>query len=158
MQTLISPERVFRLAFTADEMLTPSVILPADILAVEERHLRPIIGEALYAALAEGRYAELLEEYVAPAVAAWTRYAVQPLLGHRCSSCLVSDGNDFYNATTADNVRMAALQRHLRHTAQTLSRRLGDYLNNHSADFAEYDPDENPLNRCSINGDIVQTY
>lgn len=158
MKTLISPERVFRLAFSVDELLSPSVVMPSDIVAVEERHIRPVVGEALYDALADGHYTDLMEEYVAPTIAAWVRYAIQPLLGHRCSSCLVSDGNDFYNATTADNVRMSALQRNLRHTAQTLSRRLGDYLNAHSADFAEYNPDENPLNRCSINGDIVQTH
>ena len=147
MKTLITPESVFRLAFSADELLAPSVVMPSDIVAVEERHIRPVVGEALYGALAEGRYADLMEEYVAPAIAAWVRYAIQPLLGHRCSSCLVSEGN----------VRMAALQHNLRHTAQSLSRRLGDYLNSHSTDFAEYDPDKNPLNRCSINGDIVQT-
>lgn len=157
MKTLITPESVFRLAFSRDELLSPSVVMPSDIVAVEERHIRPVVGEALYDALAVGRYADLMEEYVAPAIAAWVRYAIQPLLGHRCSSCLVSEGNDFYNATTADNVRLSALQRNLRHTAQTLSRRLGDYLNSHSADFAEYNPDKNPLNRCSINGDIVQT-
>lgn len=158
MQTLITPERVFRLAFSADELLSPSVILLSDIVAVEERHIRPIVGEALYAALAEGRYTELMEEYVAPAIAAWTRYAIEPLLGNRCSSCLVGERHDFNATTTAHNVRLSALQRSLRHTAQTLSRRLGDYLNRNASAIAEYDAENNPLNRCSINGDIIQTH
>lgn len=157
MQTLISPEQVFRLAFSTDEMLASDIILRTDIVAAEQRYIRPILGKALYDALATGDYADLMEDYVAPAIAAWTRYAIQPLLGQRCSSCVVSDGNDYYNATTADNVRMATLQRTLRTTAQTLSRRLGDYLNSHSAEIAEYDPKLNPLNRCSIYGDIVQS-
>lgn len=158
MKTLVTSEEVFRLAFSSDELLSPSVVMPTDIVAVEARHIRPILGDELYTALAEGSYPDLRDEYVAPAIAAWVRYAIQPLLGDRCSSCLVSERDDFYNATTADNVRMSVLQRTLRHTAQTLSHRLGDYLNAHSADFAEYDPNKNPLNRCSINGDIIQTY
>lgn len=158
MKTLVTSEEVFRLAFSSDELLSPSVVMPTDIVAVEARHIRPILGDELYTALAEGSYPDLRDEYVAPAIAAWVRYAIQPLLGDRCSSCLVSERDDYYNATTADNVRMSVLQRTLRHTAQTLSRRLGDYLNTHSGDFAEYDPNKNPLNRCSINGDIIQTY
>lgn len=66
MKTLITPESVFRLAFSRDELLSPSVVMPSDIVAVEERHIRPVVGEALYSALAEGRYADLMEEYVAP--------------------------------------------------------------------------------------------
>ena len=64
--------------------------MPSDIVAVEERHIRPVVGEALYGALAEGRYADLMEEYVAPAIAAWgtatyTAYISDNIITYTCN-------------------------------------------------------------------------
>ena len=45
---------------------------------------------------------------------------------------------------------------YIRSKARTLSRRLSDHLNAHSDEYPEYNPNANPLNRCSIDGDIIQ--
>jgi ABC-type oligopeptide transport system ATPase subunit len=46
--------------------------------------------------------------------------------------------------------------RSLRRKASTLLRRLSDHLNASGGDYAEYNPKNNPLNHCSIYGDIIQ--
>lgn len=102
------------------------------------------------------QYTALRDDYVAPTVAAWTRYMVQPLLGHRCEACLANSQSDIYASTTAGNNRLDSIMQTLRSKARTLSRRLSDHLNAHSDEYPEYNPNANPLNRCSIDGDIIQ--
>ncbi len=155
MKTIITSSEVLRLAFAESELLTPSIITEADIVEAECRYVRPILGEALWQRL-DSDYASLRLDYVAPAVAAWTRYMVQPMLGHRCQACLSNVDSDIYASTTAGNNRMDSIMKSLRIKARTLSRRLSDHLNSHRDDYPEYNPDDNPLNHCSINGDIVQ--
>ena len=49
------------------------------------------------------------------------------------------------------------LQRSLRRQARTLLRRAAEHLETHAAEFPEYDPHENILNRCTTDGNFVQT-
>ena len=142
MRTLITAEQVFSLAFTSEESYNVSVITASDIGEVENRYLIPIIGENFYNAMRLGEYDDLVEERVAPMVAAWVRYTIEPLLASR--SCLYHD----------ERMRLRAL----RDKAVVLTRRLVNYLNANSVAFDEYDPDSNPLNRCFIYGNIIQVY
>ena len=48
-------------------------------------------------------------------------------------------------------------RRALLKTARRLLRRASDYLESHAAQFPLYDPQANVLNRCSIDGKLVQT-
>ena len=153
MRTLITAEQVFSLAFTSEESYNVSVITASDIGEVENRYLIPIIGENFYNAMRLGEYDDLVEERVAPMVAAWVRYTIEPLLASR--ACLYHDER---SVTEAVNDDMQLRLRALRDKAVVLARRLSDYLNSHSADFEEYDSDANPLNRCFIYGNIVQVY
>ena len=152
MKTLIKAEKVIRLAFSDQEGDRPSIITEADIAEAESRYLLPVIGQSLYARLIEGGYEIMREEYIAPAVAAYTRYVVEPHLPLRCVGC-VAEG-----VTAADNDRLMLTREALRRKAATLMRRLSDYLNDHAEEFAEYSSEDNILNRCSIYGDIVQVY
>lgn len=156
MDTIITPQQVIDLAFSANELLASSIITEADIVEAEYCYVRPIIGDELCQMLIDGNYMELASRYVAPAIAAWTRYMVQPLLEQRCSACLTDDNHSIYDSTTAGNNRQRALLRTLRRKASVLSRRLSDYLNENRDMYPEYVPANNPLNRCSINGDIIQ--
>lgn len=156
METIITPQQVIDHAFSANELLTPSVITEADIAEAEYCYVRPILGEGLWRMLVDGDYEELTIHYVAPAIAAWTRYLVQPLLEQRCSACLTDDNRSIYDSTTAGNNRQRGVQRTLRRKASILSKRLSDYLNNNKDMYPEYVSENNPLNRCSINGDIIQ--
>ena len=150
MKNLITAKQVVELAFGGDELAHRELIAECDIVEAEERYIRPVIGDGLYEALASGDYEELMTEYVAPALAAWCRYVVEPLIEHRCSLC--------GDVSAAHNVRQEVVMRHLARRASTLTRRLSRYLNANSDKFPEYNPKSNPLNRCSIYGSIVQVY
>lgn len=150
MKNLITPERVVELAFGGDECAHRELITACDIAEAEERYVRSVLGDELYDALYDGQYQGLLDEYVAPAIAAWCRYVVEPLMLHRCRECK--------DVSVADNARLDTTMRHLARRAQTLTRRLSRYLNAHFAEYEEYTPKLNPLNRCFIYGNIVQVY
>ena len=151
MKILITAERAYSLAFSSEEPYSPSAITEADIATAESRYLLPIVGEELYAALT--RYASLKTEYVEPMLAAWVRYIVEPHLATRCCPCY-SEGR----ITEAVNDHTERVMRALRERAVAHTRRLSDHLNSHSADYVEYNPQTNPLNRCFIYGNIVQVY
>lgn len=152
MDTLITTEDVISLAFSSVENYRADIINKADIVAAEQRFLLPIIGAALYERLLRGDYALLRTEYVAPQVAAWTRYIVEPLMPTRCFEC---------HNEEVDNAEIVARNmalRNLRSVAHTLSCRLSDHLDAAPAEYPEYNPENNILKRCSIDGGIVQVY
>lgn len=152
MKTIITTQQVVELAYVPEGVMTAAKITIADIVVAESKYLIPIIGESLYDALMAGSYTSLCEDYVAPMVAAWTRYVAEPLLAGRLG---VGYDNDF---SEADNDARDAILMRLRHTAAIFSRRLSDYLNAHSDQFPEYNPIDNPLNHCMIDGGIVQIF
>ena len=152
MKTVVTPEQVIDLAFAPDGMVTMSKITLSDIVLAESRYLLPLIGESLYNALLEGGYQTLNEEYVAPMVAAWTRYIAEPLIAERIGSGHYDDNSH------ADNDAQELVLVHLRHNAACFSRRLTDYLNAHCDEFEEYNPVDNPLNHCMLYGGIVQIF
>lgn len=148
MDTLIKSDDVLSLAYTADGRVTNLKITKVDIAAAEGQFLLPIIGEELYKSLMQGNYPTLLQEYVAPQVAAWTRYIVEPIMVERCG----------YESSAAYNEVRKVIYRRLRGIARSLSRQLSNYLNAHCDEFPEYNPADNPLNHCSIDGYVVQIF
>jgi hypothetical protein len=152
MSTLVTPQQVIDLAFVPEGVMTATKITAMDITIAESRYLIPILGQELYDTLLANRYTELRDNYVTPMVAAWTRYIAEPLMAERLGAGYDNDYNQ------ADNDARYAILVRLRHNASALSRRLSDYLNSHSAEFAEYDPANNPLNHCTIDGGIVQIF
>lgn len=150
MKMLISPDDVLRLAYSSEELLPSTIILDCDIVEAESRYIEPIVGEAMMEALRDGEYADLAANFVAPALATWTRYIVEQTAYSRCRAC---HGED---VTTAMLERMRLTLRALRRKASTLTRRLTNHLNAHGDDYPEYSAFNNPQNRCFIYGDIIQ--
>ena len=146
MKTILTPTDVYNLAFSVEENYNSSAVKESDIAIAESRYLLPIIGETLYAKLVNGGYYDLRVGYVAPMLSAWTRYMVEPLLAERCG---------LGHGTTAVDYRLLT---RLKMMAMEQSRRLSDYLDSHSDEYPEYNPIDNPLNHCSIDGNIVQIY
>ena len=146
MKTILTPSQIYTLLFSAEENYNPSAVRESDIAIAESRYLLPIVGESLYNAILEGDYAELCSDYVAPMLGAWTRYIVEPLLAERCG---FGHGSKSVDAELISRLKMMAMSQ---------SRRLSDYLNAHAEEFSEYNPINNPLNHCSIDGNIVQIY
>ena len=146
MRTILTVDTLLSHVFTSEENYNFSMVTEADIAVAESRYLLPIVGERLYERLLEGEYEELRDEYVAPMLGAWTRYIVEPRLAERCG---IGHGESRVDRET---------MWHLRSVASALSRRLGEHLNAKSEDYAEYNPCDNILNHCSIDGNIVQIY
>ena len=146
MNTLLTPIEIFNLAFSDEENYNISSVKESDIAVAESRYLLPIIGEELYACLLDGDYADLLREYIAPMLGAWTRYIIEPMLAERCG---LSHGTKTVDAVVLARLRVMAMVQ---------SHRLSDYLNANTDEYSEYNPIDNPLNHCSIDGNIVQIY
>ena len=132
MNTLITPAQAVALAFADGEYLAPESVTQSDIAAAEQRYLVPVIGRLLYEKLLSGSHAGFTTEYLAAPAALFTRIALQPQA-------------------------LRELQRSLRRQARTLLRRAAEHLETHAAEFPEYDPHKNILNRCTTDGNFVQT-
>ena len=157
MNRLITPEQVIQSAFGEAEYLSAQAVSDADIVAATSRYIAPILGDELVQRLADGHYAELLEEYVAPALAAAVRYMVQPLINLRTGdSGLVAPKGEYFAAPSKQAT--AELQQRLKCRMRELLRRLSDHLNGNSKSYAEYNYECNILNRCLTDGGVVQIF
>lgn len=157
MKTMITPGQVVALAFADGEYIAPEAILAADIAAAEHRYIEPVAGSALCRALAAGRYAALLADYVAPALAMGVRTMVQRALNVRTGQMGLALP-DCSGSQTAMQSAAAELQRSLVQRRRALLARLSDYLSAHTTEFPEYDASQDAMKRCTIDGGIVQIY
>lgn len=156
MKTLITPLQVLRLAFGEGEYLPPESVTEADIAAAERRYLVPVIGLTLYEKLLGGACADFRTGYLEAPAALFTRAVLQPRLDVRTGQCgTVAPKSAAYQPAGPQALR--ELQRSLRRQARTLLRRAAGHLETHAAEFPEYDPHENILNRCTTDGNFVQT-
>lgn len=155
MKTLISPTQVLRLAFGETEYLPPQSIRTADIAAAEERYVVPVIGRALHQSLLGGQYPDFTEEYLSAPTALFTRVVVQPQLEIRTGRCGATAPRP-PEGQPPDTAARRALMRSLRAQARTLLRRAAGHLAAHPAQFPDYEPENNTLNRCSTDGNLVQ--
>ncbi len=156
-QTLISPETVIELAFNDGENFDAGAISVVDIAIAEERHVVAVVGSEMYAAMREGRYADFCAEYVAPVVALRTRLLMLPSMVARSGRFGVSVPASSQMKSPSDR-QVERLERSLREKARTMQYRMSRYLNVNAAQFPEYNPLENVLNRCSNDGNFVQTF
>ena len=86
MQNLISPDEVVASAFAPLDHITPEQISPLTIAVAQERFIVPVLGEKMVAAMLEGSYSELVDEWVAPALALYTRVLMMPMLAMRAGA------------------------------------------------------------------------
>ena len=155
-QTLITPEKVVALAFSESECIDVASVSMLDIAVAEERHVVSTVGPEMYAAMCDGDYEEFCEEYVAPVVALRTRLLMLPTMVARSGRGGVGTIATSTVKVPSDR-QIARLERSLREKARTLQQRMSRYLNENAEHFPEYDPQQNVLNRCSNDGNIVQT-
>lgn len=157
MEKIITPQEVVKLAFTDGEYLSPEVIAEADIDAVVERWILPVVGASLIKAVATGAYAAFAEGYLKPTLAAYVRLEVQPRLNVATSQMGLT-----IPTTTHRKVADEALRRELmvalKRRAEALSRRMSRYLDDKADEMPEYIPSENVLKRSSCYGGFVQIH
>ena len=153
---LITPSRALRLAFGAEEPLPPGTVTEADIAAAEERYILPVIGQRLYERLLAGECPSLVDDYLAAPTALYTRILIQPRLDIRTGGCGTA-APYAADARPADTEPLRARRRALLAEARTLLRRAARHLAAHRDDYPEYDPHRDILNRCTLDGDFVQS-
>lgn len=156
MNTLITPIQVLKLAFGDGECLPPSTFTEAQIAAAEERHLVPVVGRALYERLLAGECPELVAGWLAAPIALFVRLAAQPRLDIRTGRTgTLAPYAD--SGRPADAEALRRMRRSLRTEARTLLRRAAARIAARPDLYPEYDPRRDILNRCSTDGDLVQT-
>lgn len=106
---------------------------------------------------ARGGYPQLLDDYVAPALAACVRLSVQPMLDIRTGPYgSTAPRSDCFEP--ADEEQCTARLRALRRRARTLLHRMSEWLDAHAGEHPEYQPRENIFKRCTIDGNLVQIH
>ncbi len=157
MNPLISPQKVFELAFSPQEILPAGSLSQSLVVLAQERYLRPVVGEALCEALEAGSYPRLLEEFVAPVIAFGARLQLLPSLRQSLSTGgLVEPSGSGWRSL--DEEHFASLMRALRNRLEGLRRRLDEELErlDKAHEIPEYSPAENIRRRCRIHGGFVQ--
>lgn len=155
-KSIITPTEVVATAFSDGGYVAPEAIAEIDIVAATERWIVPVVGEALLESVAEGKYEELKSQYIAPAVALYTRLLVQPRLNVATNQLGLTAPALSHKA--AERTAREELQRALKIRARTALRHLSEYLDKNAAQFAEYTPSKNILKRCSCDGGFVQIH
>lgn len=157
MKTILTPQEVLNLAFAAGEHLPAEALCREQIVAAEERYVRPILGRGLYEKLLDGEYAELCAEYVRPLAAYATKRLVLPQLKIRIALCGVVEPRP-EGWQSASEEALEAADRALRLQIESLSRRLHGQLETlHKAgSLPDYRPEESIRNRCCNHGGLIQ--
>ncbi len=155
MKNLITNEQVISLAFGDGEYLSPEVVLDSDIAAAEDRYILPVVGAELYEALLKGSYKDLLDNFVAPALAMAVRTMIQPALNVRTGQAGLQISSSL-RADSSTKTAMQTLQKSLRLRRQTLLKRLSNYLKNHASEIPDYNPGHDAVQKCCIDGGFVQ--
>lgn len=155
MDNIISTSEVIELAFSDGGYIPQGVICKADIKAATERWIEPVVGRALLEAVAAGEYELLKSDYLAPAVAVYTRILVQPRLNAMSGVGGMTVSGSTSRKAAEESVRKE-LMSGLKTKAKSLLRALSNYLNDNAEQIAEYDKKYNIMNRCVSDGGIVQ--
>ena len=157
MKNLITNEHVVSLAYGDGEYLSPEAVLDSDIAAAASRYIVPVVGTELYEALLNGSHKSLLDDFVAPALAMAVRTMIQPALNVRTGQLGLQISSTL-RADSSTKTAMQTLQKSLRLRRQTLLKRLSNYLKNHASEFSEYNPSNDVLQKCTIDGGFVQIH
>lgn len=152
---LITPQEVCEKAFAGGEYMPPEAVSERTILAAQERYLRPVLGDALCRKLAAGDYAELLGEFVGPALACCVKRLMFPELRLQAGACGLAATAGAGWSEASEEAAAAALKS-IRAQMRALLQRLSDELERRRGEIPEYDPEKNVLNRCRIHGNLVQ--
>lgn len=154
MKILVNAAEVAALAFGGDEEAMCGVVDDVVIAAAQDKYLRPVLGDALLAAVGDGKYSGLLGTYLQPAIAWWVRFLALPAIHTQVGAAGVVSygGNGFM---PADDKSLRRLLRLTRGKAETLTRLLMRHVESMPEEYPEYEPENNILNRASIAGGIV---
>lgn len=152
---MITPEQVLELAFAANEKITPVSIKQTKIDAAQEKYIRPVLGR-LYDALLDGKYPELLDEYIRPALAYYVRYSVIPDLALKLND---KGAQTYYSeyANTATDKQRAEMRQQARDDANALLDKAVRHIAENRSRYPEYEPRTDIRKKITSNGGIILT-
>ena len=154
MQNLISSEMVAEQAFAPLDHVTPDDVNQMTIAVAQERFIVPVLGAAMVEAMIGGAYPELATEWVAPALALYTRVLMLPALALRVGAAGVSrSANQYLDAATENELRM--LRRTALAQAATLLQKAVAAIELAPERYPEYDSRQNIWYRCRTDGGVV---
>ena len=157
MKNLITTKQVISLAFGDGDYIPAEVVGEADIALAQHRYIVPILGSALCEAALGGAYADLVNDYIAPALAFAVRVLIQPALNVRCGQTgLVAPSTPVSEAATSSAAQV--LQRSLERRRDGLLKRLSDHLAEQAELYAEYNPKADAQQKCQTYGGFIQIY
>lgn len=151
MNSLITSQEVTLIAFSPTEQIQPSSIIESKIIAAEEKFIRPVLGK-LVDALKEGKYPELLNAFIKPALAYYVRYSIIPDLSLKLNSIGAQTAFTAHSNAATDRQRSemrmqakddadALLSKALRHIAQ--------------GEYPEYEARKDVRNSIIIKGGLI---
>ncbi len=126
---MMTPSAAVEYAFVVGEYLPSGVISAEMVAAAQSRYITPVIGEAMVEAINRGNYQTLLEEYIYPTLALFTRLEADM---------------EGYPPTEVQRQR-----------AQLFLANLSDHLNENQQEYKEYDAYNNVKNRCVMGGGMI---
>lgn len=152
---MITPEQVLELAFAANEKITPVSIKQTKIDAAQEKYIRPVLGR-LYDALLDGKYPELLDGYIRPALAYYVRYSVIPDLALKLND---KGAQTYYSeyANTATDKQRAEMRQQARDDANALLDKAVRHITENRSRYPEYEPRTDIRKKITSNGGIILT-
>ncbi len=151
MVIIISPAEVASRAFPSSLDPEGGFIPESSILAAQQKFMKPVLG-TLYPHL--GKYPELVDKYVKPALAQWVRYLVLPTIASQVGSMgIISPRGQTFESVAPMSV--AALRARTKSDARALTARMVEHIEVLVQDYPEYDPEKNIMNRVSVTGNIV---
>ncbi len=149
----MTPAEVAAAAFPGSLDPEGSFVPVGSIVAAQQKFLKPALN-GLYDRLEQGAYSELLEEYVKPALAHYVRYLLLPTIAAQVGTTgVVQPRSSSFGA--ASDKAVEAIRRRTRSDATALMQRLIEHIETLAADYPEYDPAKNVLNRVSTASGIV---
>lgn len=140
------------MAFPSESNIRPSQITDTEIVVAQERFLVPVFG-TLFEAFLEGKYADLVEEWVKPALAEYVKSSVVQTLGAITASGVVT--RTFDGASSASSQEIARVARAAADLADVLRGRAVEIVEQNPMKYPEYNSARNILRRTSIKKGIL---
>lgn len=140
------------MAFPSESNIRPSQISETEIVAAQERFFVPVFG-ALFEAFLEGKYSDLVEQWIKPSLAEYVKSNVVQTLGMVTTSGVVARSFDGGSSGSADEV--ARVARAAADLADVLRGRAVEIVEQSPKRYPEYNSARNILRRTCIKSGIV---
>lgn len=154
-RTLITPDEVREIAFSATDHMDSAVIKDSKIVAAQNNYLRPAFNN-LYDAMLEGKYVDLVDKYIKPALAYYVRYGVIPDMSIQMGNNGMTVAYTSHTNAATDKQR-DMLRRQALEDAGGFMREAVEFVENNLDKFPEYIKRDNVRHKVGRVGGLLIT-